>query len=139
MALVLALVAGGVVVLIKQDVGRAMLAAEDRSMDNVLSLVELTIAGRYSGLVRDKVAVTNAYKERLGTLNDVIVAGLWQFAGMDSPDAKRVAMDWIASLHRGKDAYVVVVDAQDRVLIHPDQSLIGQPLSDLRDIKGRRL
>lgn len=138
-ALVLALVAGGVVVLIKQDVGRAMLAAEDRSMDNVLSLVELTIAGRYSGLVRDKVAVTNAYKERLGTLNDVIVAGLWQFAGMDSPDAKRVAMDWIASLHRGKDAYVVVVDAQDRVLIHPDQSLIGQPLSDLRDIKGRRL
>ncbi|AGW14648.1 SpoIIE family protein phosphatase [Megalodesulfovibrio gigas] len=138
-ALILALVAGGVIVLVEQDVSEAMLAAEDRSMDNVLNLVELTIAGRYNGLVRDKVAATNAYKERLTTLTSVIVAGLRQFQKLETPDAQKAAMAWIAELHQGNDSYVVIIDAQDRILIHPDKTLEGQPQDALRDIKGRLL
>ncbi|GAB7079960.1 SpoIIE family protein phosphatase [Megalodesulfovibrio paquesii] len=138
-ALVLALVAGGVVVLVQQDVSKAMLAAEDRSMDNVLNLVELNIVGRYNGLVRDKLASTAAFKERLSTWSSILLSGLRRFDQLGVPGAQQAALDWVASLHRGEASYVVILDQDDRVVSHLDASRIGQSLANVRDIKGRRL
>ena len=139
----LALVASVVMLSSKRDVERAILNAEERNERNVLNLVQLNIEGRYTSWLRDKVEIVKQNKERLKKISSVIISGLEGFAALaasgrvSEAEAKQMALRWIAGLSFTKSDYCFIYGADNRALSYPDQAMIGQDLSEFKDIKGR--
>ncbi|WP_428563868.1 MAG: SpoIIE family protein phosphatase [Solidesulfovibrio sp. DCME] len=126
----------------KSDVGTAMLAAEERSVNNVLDLVTLHIRGEYQHLLREKVEAVTERKARLAAEAAIVQKGLATFADLarrglvPQAEAKDEALKWLAGQDMAGEEFFLY-DRAGRLLFHPDAAFLGRDLSLLRDFKGR--
>lgn len=139
---ILALVATGIMFFSKRDVEQAMVSAEERSQQNVLHLIDLTIQGRYTALLWEKAESIKRVKNIVQHLSGMVFKGLTPYLTLqkdgllDTERAQAMALSWVASLE-SEGVYCFVYDRDNRALFHPRKELVGQELSSIRDIKGR--
>ncbi|TVM19372.1 hypothetical protein DPQ33_03155 [Oceanidesulfovibrio indonesiensis] len=140
---ILSLIAGAVLYITNRDVGRAMYQAEERSIANVLKLMELNVAGRYKNLLQDKVGRTQEIKRYLVDLAATFEGGLDRFATMaesgaiSSERAQQEALAWIRALPATNAKYFFAYDDSCTLLAYPDPVLVGTAPTDFQDIEGR--
>ncbi len=139
----LAMAAVAVVYLVDRDVEDAMLHAEERSIANVLQLVQLDLNGVYRTLLLEKVRATQDAKKRLRLVTEIAMAGLARHHAMvrdgvlSEEQAKAQALAWLASLPADEDFYFFAFDEALVAVHYPDPERVGRSLEDLKDIKGR--
>ncbi|MFW5735193.1 MAG: SpoIIE family protein phosphatase, partial [Oceanidesulfovibrio sp.] len=140
---ILALIAGSVLFITNRDVGRAMYEAEERSIANVLKLMELNVAGRYKNLLQDKVGKTREIKRYLVDLTATFNTGLDRFVAMaisgalSRERAQEEALAWIRTLPARNAKYFFVYDDSYTVLAYPEDELTGSSPTAYLDIEGR--
>lgn len=140
---ILALIAGAVFYITNRDVGRAMYQAEERSIANVLELMELNVAGRYKNLLQDKVGKTQEIKRYLVDLAATFETGLDRFAALEESGAvsteraQNEALAWLRSLPATDTKYFFAYDGSFNLLAYPDPELIGTAPTHFQDIEGR--
>ena len=142
--LVVMAVAGVVMSSSRHALERDSLAAEERSIHNVLTLVEDNIRGRYRTLLQNKVAIVQAGKQQFREFEGVVRATLDQFAELADrrliarATARELAREWLSGV-RVDDSFLLVFDSEHRVLVAPDASQHGRTLDGLIDLKGRNV
>ncbi|TVM36500.1 SpoIIE family protein phosphatase [Oceanidesulfovibrio marinus] len=142
---ILALIAAAVFYITNRDVGRAMYSAEERSIANVLKLMELNVAGRYKGLLLDKVGKTQEIKRYLTDLSATFESGLDHFAQMAEDGdvsmerTQTAALDWVLSMPANSTKYFFVYDGDYNLLAYPGTNLGGKRATDFMDIEGRHV
>ncbi len=142
---ILSLVAFTFMIFSKRNVENAMLAAEERSAQNVLQLVTLNIDASYENLIWDKMATIKRRKGDTKALSDVFLAGIEEYANLtdqgvlDQDVAKNMALKWIARMDGEDQQHGIIYGEDNAILYYPEKELIGRNMSHLRDIKGRPL
>lgn len=143
--LVVAAVAGVVMSASQRALERETVAAEERSVGNVLKLVEDNIRGRYRSLLKDKVAMVQARKQQFREFESVLRATLDHFAelaergAIDEAVARELALHWLATTQPVEGDFLLVFDDNQRVLVSPDAAQLGRALDAVLDLKGRAL
>ena len=119
------------------------IAAEERSVRNVLKLVEDNVRGRYHSLLKDKVATVQADKQQFREFDSVVRATLDRFAELADrrvisvAEARELALQWLAVTQPVNGDFLLVFDREHRVLVSPDASQRGRVIDHVVDIKGR--
>ncbi len=117
--------------------------AEARIVHNVLQLVQDNIRGRYHTLLQNKVDTIQARKQEFREFAQLIQVTLNHFADLvdqgtlSESAAQAMAQHWLAQALPSHGDFLLVLDAQQRVLLSPLSGQIGSPLLALQDIKGR--
>ena len=141
--LVVAAVAGIVMSSSRHVLEQDSIASEERSMRNVLKLVEDNIRGRYRSLLKDKVATVQADKQQFREFNSMVRVTLDRFAGladrrvMSAARARTLALQWLSGARPVNGDFLLVFDREHRVLVSPNPSQRGQVIDQVVDIKGR--
>jgi sigma-B regulation protein RsbU (phosphoserine phosphatase) len=121
----------------------AGVAAEQRSVENVLRMAELAIRGEYRTLLTGKVGLVQERKARLREFDRVVLDTLARFRALaergviSEPQAQEMALEWLKGVRPAGGDYLLAFDRDGRALVYPDQSLIGTRLGDFVDFKGR--
>ena len=143
--LVVSVVAAVVMSSSQRTLERDSIAAEERSVRNVLKLVEDNVQGRYRSLLKDKVATVQANKQQFREFEGVMRATLDQFAGLadrrviSTTRARALALQWLSVTKPGDGDFLLVFDSERRVLVSPDASHQGRVISNIVELKGRSL
>ncbi|MDG4594373.1 MAG: SpoIIE family protein phosphatase [Candidatus Contendobacter sp.] len=141
--LILSMVAAVVTVSSQRALEYNSITAEERSVRNVLKLVEDNVRGRYRSLLKEKVAIVQASRQRFHEFNDVVRATLDQFAALadqqvvSADRARELALQWLAVVQPVDGDFLLVLDHEHRVLVSPDASQRGRVIDQVVDIKGR--
>jgi phosphoserine phosphatase RsbU/P len=126
----------------KRDLQQKILETEEHSVRNVIYLVKLNVENQYGSLLFHKLSTLEKRKAEMKKLTALVVSNIERFQeqrkkGMLQEEEARVfALDWITTLRCDDDSCFFVYDESGRLLAHPDRTLIGQNLSNLKDIKG---
>lgn len=145
MTLVVSIVAAVVMSSSQRTLEYDSIAAEERSVRNVLKLVEDNVRGRYRSLLKDKVATVQTNKQQFRDFEGVVRATLDQFAGLadrrviSAARARALALRWLSVTQPDVGDFLLVFDSERRVLVSPDASHQGRVISNIVDIKGRSL
>ena len=143
--LVVSVVAGVVMTSSRHTLEHDSVMAEERSLRNVLKLVEDNVQGRYRSLLKDKVATVQAVKQQFREFDEVMQTALDGFASLadlrviNDAKAQELALQWLATVRPVGGEFLLVFDQEHRVLISPVASQQGYTLIDVVDIKGRSL
>ncbi len=128
----------------RYDVSRALVEAEEHSARNVLELVESNIRGGYNKLLYDKSDLVTGLKMQLKDTATFCVSLLEEKSNLSSrgilnlEQAQKDALNWVRNI-RFKKGHVFVFDAEGKILAHPNASVQGSSVDDLRDMKGRKI
>ena len=142
--LVMVSTAAGIMYFTHRDVGKAILASERASSQNILRLVELNIKGGYNKLLSEKfdlvVSSTKRLKEVLSLSVSVLDANakLVDDGLLAREEAKRRSLNWIKSAHAQK-GNLFVFDLNGIIISHPDSTFEGRSMTALKDIKNRKI
>ena len=126
----------------KRDLRQKILETEEHSVKNVIYLVKLNIENQYGSLLFHKLSTLEKRKIEMKKLTALVVSNIERFQEqhqqglLGEDEAKASALDWITTLKCDDDSCFFVYDEKGTVLAHPDRALIGQDVSDLKDIKG---
>ncbi|WP_142848222.1 SpoIIE family protein phosphatase [Telmatospirillum sp. J64-1] len=141
--LILAAVAGFVMTSSRFTVETEVVEAERRSGENILSLVEDNIRGRYRTLLKDKVATIQSYKEQFRDFDRVVLNTLERFAqladqGLVTEDeARAMALRWLSETRPASGDYLIAFDSDNRAIVSPDPARLNTDISAFLDVKGR--
>ena len=142
--LIMASTAAGIMYFTHRDVGKAILASERASSQNILRLVELNIKGGYSKLLSEKFDLVVSSTKRLKEILSLSVSVLDANAKMVDDgllareEAKRRSLNWIKSAHAQK-GNLFVFDQNGIIISHPDSTFEGRSMTALKDIKNRKI
>jgi len=142
--LIMASTAAGIMYFTHRDVGKAMLASERASSQNILRLVELNIKGGYEKLLSEKFDLVVSSRKRLKEVLSLSVSVLDANAKLVDDgllareEAKRRSLNWIKSAHAQK-GNLFVFDQTGIIISHPDSSFEGRSMTALMDIKDRKI
>ena len=126
----------------REDLEEKFLETEALSVRNALYLVKLNIENQYGSLLFHKLATLDKRKAEMKKLTTLVVSDLdrsqqQRQKGLLKEDEARIfALDWISALKCDEDSCFFVYDENGTVLAHPDGTVIGKNLSDMKDIKG---
>ena len=119
-----------------------VLETEEHSVRNVIYLVKLNIENQYGSLLFHKLSTLEKRKAEMKKLIAVVVSQIDRYQQQNrkgllrEEEAKIFALDWIISLKCDDDSCFFVYDENGTVLAHPDRTVIGKNLSEMKDIKG---
>ncbi len=126
----------------KRDLEKMVLETEEHSVRNAIYLVKLNIENQYGSLLFHKLSTLEKRKAEMRKLVALVVSEIDRFQQqsrkglLKEEEAKVFALDWITTLKCDDDSCFFVYDETGTVLAHPDGTLIGKNLSELKDIKG---
>ena len=142
--LIMASTAAGIIYFAHRDVGKAILASERASSQNILRLVELNIKGGYNKLLSEKfdLAVSSTRQLReVATLSVSVLdanARLAEDGPLSREEARRQTLSWIKSAH-AQNGNLFIFDRNGTIISHPDSALEGLSMTALKDIKDRKI
>jgi sigma-B regulation protein RsbU (phosphoserine phosphatase) len=134
-----------VALLSKHDITRTISERERHAITNTMKLASLNIATRWGALLDDKIRTIRAERAQLMEISTLIRFSLESRAreaeiGLLTRDQAQAGVrDWVNRLSLGNQRRMLIYDRSNRVLASTDAAMIGQDLSGLLDIKGRRL
>lgn len=143
--LVVGIIAGITMSAARNALEQEITDAEARAVHNVLKLVEDNIRGRYHTLLQNKVETIQTRKQESREFAQLIQSTLDHFVelvdqgAVSESAAQAMAQRWLAEILPGHSNFLLVLDAQQRVLLSPIPSQIGGTLQELHDIKGRKV
>jgi sigma-B regulation protein RsbU (phosphoserine phosphatase) len=126
----------------ERDLRQKILETEEHSVRNVNYLVKLNVEDQYGSLLFHKLSTLEKRKAEMKKLTALVVSNIERFQEqqkkglLKEEEARLFALEWITTLRCDEESCFFVYDGQGTVLAHPDGALIGQNLSDLKDIKG---
>jgi|WetSurMetagenome_2_1015567.scaffolds.fasta_scaffold01321_3 phosphoserine phosphatase RsbU/P len=129
----------------KRDLEKMVLATEEHSVRNAIYLVKLNIENQYGSLLFHKLSTLEKRKAEMQKLVAVVVSQIDRYQQqnrkglLQEEEAKIFALDWIISLKCDDDSCFFVYDENGTVLAHPDRAVIGNNMSEIKDIKGNSL
>lgn len=141
---VLLMVTAGTFYFTQRDVGSAMLRAEQSSAENVLQLADLNIRQSYDQLVNEKVELLSQLKQEM--VHTARISGsiirefilLQSYGRMDEQEAQERAISWLHKV-RFDEGELLLFNRQGVVIAHSDRELEGSSITDIEDVKGRKL
>jgi len=129
----------------RQEVERALIDAENRSAQNVLNLIELTVSGRYRELLIQKVRIVTERRNNLVQLAEVVSVTMERFNNLafaeavTRQEARDLALGWLSELDLAGSARAFALSPEGLILAHPDTGRVGEDLGQTPDLKGRPL
>lgn len=139
----LVLGAGLVMAVTEKDVTRTVITNEDRSIDNVLTLLARDSVARWSSLLNQKVSTTRHAREPLIQYGKLVASGLDMYARqageklISRKQAQALALQWVNQLDPGRQRRAYILDENLNVLADSRNQLIGIRVAHRQDIKGR--
>ncbi|MCP5154566.1 MAG: cache domain-containing protein [Ectothiorhodospiraceae bacterium] len=140
--LVMATTASAIMYFTHEDVGQAMLEAEEHSAQNVLQLVELNIRGGYNRLISDKIEILTRLQKELEHITMVSSSVLREYIALaesgviDRDEAQRRARAWLKSM-RFEQGELFVFERTGEIIAHSNEKAEGVSFATIRDLKGR--
>ncbi|MFA6810301.1 MAG: cache domain-containing protein, partial [Desulfoplanes sp.] len=139
---ILIITAAGIMFFTKQDVGKAMLQAEVRSVSNALGLIHTTIKGEYEGLLDYKVSTVQTRKTQLRHLAGTVLALCREYRTLAAEgvltdkQAQTRLLGLLHTIHSESGSSVAIFNEQNHIVFHPDRNKIGESIANLRNMKG---
>ncbi|WP_051305089.1 SpoIIE family protein phosphatase [Chitinilyticum litopenaei] len=143
LAAILLLVACVVMVYSLLAVRASAIAAEERSVQNVLRMAELAIRSEYHTLLAGKVALVQERKARFREFDRVVLQTLAHYQALaqqgrlSEAEAQALALAWLQKIRPVGGEYLLVFDRDGVALVYPEPALLGTQLSGYTDFKGR--
>ena len=128
----------------RENVGQAILDAEESSAKNVLELVELNISAGYNKLLFDKLDMIMGLNQQLKTISGICVSVFDEYERIgkrgviSEKEAQKRSLNWLESA-KFANVNAFVFDNEARVVAHPEDNFKGTSISSITDIKGRKI
>jgi signal transduction histidine kinase len=141
---ILTVTAGAITYATHIDMRKAMLEAEMASARNILQLIELNIGAAYNRLITDKIEILKRLQNELKNISQLAVSAIKELSLLEQEgklsrtEAQQRAIQWIRNA--GFEKEKLFIFNHDAIIIaHPNKSIEGLSVKDLKDIKGRNL
>ena len=142
---IMAVTAISILYFTKHDVSKAMLTAQEASVENDFHFVELNIKQVYGQLLTQKVNTIGQRKQQLKSLSDLAVSVLnkyLQFAqtgAISSQQAQERALAWLRETTFEQEIDWFVFDSDALVISSNNREMERTDISSLKDIKERNI
>ncbi len=142
--LIMAITASAIIYFTFQDVGQAMLTAEESSAQNVLELVELNIKGGYNRLLSDKIEIITTLGKELEDISRIGASVIEEYIALSQTgrlglrQAQAAAMKWLQGVAFDKGE-LFLFGPDGRIIVHSNAKFNGASIASLADMKGRRI
>ncbi|MEM7251125.1 MAG: response regulator [Pseudomonadota bacterium] len=126
-----------------QDVGQAMLHAEEAAAANVLELVELNIQGGYNRLLTDKIEILSRLEGDLRNTTRLCASVfrehmyLVEEKILTEEQSKKLALRWLKGVEFKGSLFVF--DSEGQIVSASGNELLASDLNGIRDLKGQLL
>lgn len=141
----LLLLAGIIMPVTQSELSDAIETSERHAVDNVVNLALQDANARWSALLDAKINSVRTERGRLLELGATAQSALESHAQLakdgviDVEQARQAARVWVDTLKLGVGRNVFIYDANFRVLASSDSSTLGADISNVLDLKGRRV